>query len=128
MEEFKQEIKSRRHRCITCGESVSYADDMNAIQRTKGDNPRVIEESVEIQANDIENELGKSGLLINKKKTQFLVIMNFQRRKSSIRHQNADRRFDTKMKVRVGGEEVEESESLKTLGVRFDQNLNFKNH
>ena len=65
---------------------------------------------------------------MNKKKTQFITAMNYQRRKPGHISRNVDKRFDTPVKVDINGSTVEEGSFLKTLGVAFDNEVNFKIH
>ena len=80
------------------------------------------------QGKRIEEVLIKIGLLMNKSKTQFLACMSYQRRKPSCGNKEARDRFNTPMVARVGGENVEEQKTLKTLGVTFDSELKFKQY
>ena len=109
--------------------SVCYADDLNAILFHKGGSRRgEVEEKVKVKGEEIENTLRKLGLCMNKKKTQFLHGMNYQRRKPSCKSPIFINQFEEKMTVEVGGMPVEEKDTVKTLGVIFENDLNFKQH
>ena len=126
--EMKKLSRNRKPRCEKCGMSVVYADDLNAISRSKNSDRAELEMNVEMQGTRIEEVLRKIGLLMNKSKTQFLACMSYQRRKPSCRSIEARDRYNTPMVARVGGENVEEQKTLKTLGVTFDSELKFKQY
>ena len=109
--------------------SVCYADELNAVSVLihKGTSSKEnIRSEIREKGGQIENELKKLGLCMNIKKTQIILAMNYQRRKPSCKSGVNSNQFQDKISVEIGGTAVEEAESMKTLGVIFDNNINFK--
>ena len=123
--ELKEKPENRSNRCSRCGSSVTFADDLNTIHRIKGKSKKSIERRVEQQGNRVEKVLRKLGLCINKKKTQLLICMNRQRRNPSCGLEDTRERYKGKLTANIGGQLVEETGSLKTLGVLFDSVFSF---
>ena len=82
---------------------------------------------VEEQRTKMNNILKKLGLCMNTGKTQFIVAMNYQRRRPS-KVVVTDRKYEEKMEVKIGDSLVKENDTLKTLGVNFDNETNLKKH
>ena len=111
--------------CDKCGGNVTNADDMNAIMKIIGFAKEETERLMSRQGNSINTELKKLSLALNTKKTQFTVAMLRQRRRPS-RSSVIDREErGRKININIDGNIIEESTSMKTLGVRIDGSLNF---
>ena len=76
----------------------------------------------------METILQKLGLSINNKKTQFLICMNHQRRIPSIGSKEARERYKDKFQAQIADKTIVESDSLKTLGIHYDFELNFRRY
>ena len=118
---------SRRSFCPACGKMVTYADDLTAIHLAKPDR-RDIKRKVEDQGLKKDLSLKRLNLAMNKKKTQFLTAMNYQRRKPGHINKDPNKRFDSPIDVEIDGNKITENSFLKTLGVSFDNEVNFKIH
>ena len=125
----QQENQEERGRqCQECGTNIAYADDLNVINKERSFDRVIIEEKIASQGEVINMVLRKLSLKMNKVKTQFLAIMNRQRR-CPPRNEYV-RRVENKadLNVIIDGVEVKETEGLKTLGVTFDRTLSFMNY
>ena len=99
---------------------------MNVISRIRSFSRKHIERIINTQGNRINNTLRKISLAMNKKKNQFLCAMTSQRRKASRLSPEERNIREEKLQTNIGGTIVDESPTVKTLGVRFDNNLNFR--
>ena len=114
--------------CQECGVSICYADDMNSISTTEGTDMKRTEQKIIIQCEKIESTLRKLQLSMNRAKTQFTICMNTQRRKSSRISTSAREERMQKINIELGGTKVTESDYVKTLGVKFESDLDFKQY
>ena len=118
--------EERRNLCWRCGVSTGYADNLNIVSRVKTFSRRHIEKIIDTQGNRINKTLRKISLAMNRKKNQFMVAMSSQRRKASrVSPEERMERME-KLKSNIDGTIVEENDTVKTLGVRFDNFLNFR--
>ena len=79
LKELEKNPRERGERCEKCGKAVAYADDCSGLIRSKGD-LKDIKNKVEMQGAKIDDTLRRLGLSMNKSKTQFTIVMNYQRR------------------------------------------------
>ena len=105
-----------------------FSDDLSTLHKSRGKGRKVIENKIEQQGRKVEDVLKKLGLKINNKKSQFIVCMNRQRRKPSVGTKDKKEMFQEKLQANIAGKTVRESDSLKTLGIHFDSELNFKKY
>ena len=118
----------REDRCEICGSSTCYADDLTATNQCYGFNRNRIENKISKQGMKISNMIRKLQLAVNQGKSQFVAFMSSQRRKAS-RLTAAERENRQKrMRLNVHGASIEETSSIHTLGVTFDERLNFNKH
>ena len=124
-EDVKREMSKRENSCSRCGNNVIYADDLNVISRVKSFSKTFMEKLLNTQGNRINKTLQKISLAMNKKRNQFMCAMSSQRRKASRLSAIERSHRSERLKTNIGGTPVEESDTVKTLGMRFDHQLNF---
>ena len=127
-EEVNLSPKERTQHCPKCGSGVIYADDMNTITTSSGFNKSEIETKVTEQGLKIDNLLKLLSLSMNKKKSQFTAIMNYQRRRPSRATTEEREMRGSKMEVIIGGVKLTEADGVKTLGVTFDSEIKFSTY
>ena len=113
-EDLLKKVNQRRNCCHRCGNNTVYADDLNVVGRIMSFNRRFIEKNISNQGNRILSTLRKTGLSLNKKKSQFMCIMNSQRRKASALTDEERMERMKKLSIQVGNSTVK-NESVKTL-------------
>ena len=124
---LRNQTEGREERCEICGKTVTYADDATAVHRSKG-RMKEIKEKSESQGSLIEATLNKLGLVMNKIRTQFLIVMSYQRKYPSRKIESIRREYDTKLTIDISNSKIEQKEDLKILGVYFDDQTNFQKH
>ena len=68
------------------------------------------------------------GLSLNKIKTQFMVAMNYHKRRPGRIMNKEERIYYRDLKVTIAGSEINKKSTLKTLDVIIDKNISFKGH
>ena len=76
-------------------------------------NKNDIKTKLEMQRKRIETVLQKLGLAMNKIKTQFLILMSYQRKRPSRKLTGRD--YTENVTITVSGTELDQKETLKTL-------------
>ena len=107
---------------------MAFADDLTATNSLKRFNRDEIEGVISDQGNAISSIIRRLQLAVNQGKTQFIAIMSSQRRKASRLSIRDREERQQKLTISMDGTRVKESESLRTLGVSFDERLNFAVH
>ena len=102
-----------------------FADDASSIHRSKGGMTDIAGKLQE-QGMKIESVLRKLGLAMNQLKTQFLITMTYQRQKPSRRKEN--REYEGKTQIQLSESKIDQKDTLRTLGVDFDERLTFRKH
>ena len=98
---------------------------MNVISRVMSYSAAFMQSVLNTQGNQICRVLQKISLAMNKKKNQFMCAMSSQRRKASRISADEREKRRQKLKTNIDGTLVEETDTVKTLGIKFDQQLNF---
>ena len=127
-EEDSLPVEERRERCQKCVAAVCYADDLTATNRCKAFDRKKIEAKISAQGRIISNTIRRLQLAVNEGKSQFIAVMSSQRRQASRISTNEREEQLQRFKLNIDGAAVEETSSLRTSGIRFDERLNFCKH
>ena len=124
--QLQLKTKEQEKDCKECGSSCVYTDDHNEMGTERKFDKEKLKERIKTQGEKIESTLRKLLLLMNNDKTQFIVCCHTQCRKASRLSKEDRKNRGERIVTHIGGEEITETEEVKTLGVKFDSSLRFE--